>query len=352
MDELQEAAGARLAQATGAEAAIVTAGAAAALTLAAAACLARDDVAVMDRLPDVTGLPAEIVLHRAHRYDYDHALRASGARLVEIGFPELTFPHELESAIGPDTVAVFFNASGSGNVVPLPQLVEIAHRHGRPVIVDASLAVPPADGLRRFVAAGADLVAYSGGKWIGGPPASGFLVGRGDLVRSAGLQQQDMDVRPSTWAGRPLVEAGVLSGPPHHGLGRAMKVGKEQVAGLAAALAAFEERDHAAEARRWAERADEVVDAVASVEGVHAHHAPPTATRGYPQVEIDLDVARLGSSTADVVLALRQDEPRIFLNDAELWRDRLVVVPTSLEDGQAALVGARLVRALTAGRRR
>src|SRR6185437_10849747 len=100
-----------------------------------------------------------------------------------------------------------------------------------PVIVDAAGALPPADNLHRLIATGADLVAYSGGKAIGGPQASGILAGRADLIRSVALQQQDMDVHPRTWHYRALIGAGVLPGPPHHGIGRPMKVGKEGIVG-------------------------------------------------------------------------------------------------------------------------
>ena len=102
------------------------------------------------------------------------------------------------------------------------------------------------------VGAGADLVAFSGGKTIRGPQASGFLAGRADLLVSVGLQQQDMDVLPATWARRSLVETGVLPRPPRHGIGRSMKTGKEEIAGLLVALDRYAARDEVAEGARWA----------------------------------------------------------------------------------------------------
>src|SRR5690606_10760398 len=129
-------------------------------------------------LPHVDeAVPSVVVVHRAHRYDYDHAIRQAGARFREVGFPDLTFPYELEGAIRQDTAAVMFRGDGSKNVVPLPEVVRIAHDAGVPVIVDAALTVPPVENLWKFVDAGVDLVAFSGGKAIGGPPASGFVVG-------------------------------------------------------------------------------------------------------------------------------------------------------------------------------
>src|SRR5204862_4917381 len=114
MSELQEAASRIIAEATGAEAGMVTSGASAALTLAAAACLAGFDVTRMNRLPDTTGMKNEIIVHRSHRNDYDHALRAAGARFVEVGFHYYTFPYEVESAIGPATAALFYQAGAEG----------------------------------------------------------------------------------------------------------------------------------------------------------------------------------------------------------------------------------------------
>ena len=204
IEDLQEAAGRELAAATGAEAGYVTAGAAAGLALAAAACLAGLDVAAMDRLPDATGLRDEIVIQRPHLTAYTHALRLAGARLVEVGylgFPGqgITWPWQVEAAITARTAALAYSAGRAPGAVPLEEVVAIAHRHGLPVIVDAAGALPPAENLRRFVAAGADLVAYSGGKAIGGPQASGLLVGRAELIESVALQHQDMDVYPATW---------------------------------------------------------------------------------------------------------------------------------------------------------
>ncbi len=239
LQELQARASQTICRTTGAEAGCVASGAAACLFLAAAACMAGDDLAAMDRLPDTAGLRNEIVMHRAHRNPYDHALRATGARLVEVGYlggPSSpgTRGWEFESAITDRTCACFFVASGvTTEVLPLAAVAEIAHRHGVPVVVDAAGVMPPADNLTRFIGEGADLVAFSGGKGIGGPAASGFLAGRRDLVLSATLQQQDMYVHPSMWSG-PFGDSAPIftADPPRQGMGRMLKVGREEIAGL------------------------------------------------------------------------------------------------------------------------
>lgn len=349
MHELQAAAGAEIAALTGAEAAYVTNGAAGALLLAAAACIAGDDPALMNRLPDASGARDEIVVHRGQRIGYDHALRTAGARLVEIGFPDLTFPYELDAAIGERTAAVAYFSNSGANALPLEQVVEIAHARGVPVILDASLAVPPVANLARFAALGVDLVAVSGGKWIGGPAASGFLYGRADLIRSVALQQQDQDVRIETWHGAPLIADGTVAGPPHQGIGRVLKVGKEEILGLLAALRAWVARDHAADQARWLSAARVVAGACAQLPGVEAHVLEADGReRGWPVAELALDEEALGLTAYGVVRTLAGGEPAIALDEALAWRGLLRVTPTHLRDGEAEVVASALADTLRA----
>nr|WP_246344610.1 aminotransferase class V-fold PLP-dependent enzyme [Conexibacter arvalis] len=347
MHELQAAAGAEIAAICGAEAGYVTNGAAGGLMLAAAACIAGDDPALMDRLPDASGARDEIVIHRGQRIAYDHALRAAGARLVEIGFHDLTFPRELDAAIGERTAAVAYLSNSGANAIPLEQVVAIAHRRGVPVILDASLAVPPVANLRRFAALGVDLVAVSGGKWIGGPAASGFLYGRADLIRSVALQHQDQDVRMETWHGAPLVAEGIVPGPPHQGIGRALKVGKEEIAGLLAALRAWVARDHDADRARWTADCETVVAALDGIDGVRAEVLPADGReRGWPVAEIALDERALGRTAYDVVRELAAGTPSIALDEALAWRGLLRVTPTQLQAGEAEVVATSLAASL------
>jgi D-glucosaminate-6-phosphate ammonia-lyase len=173
--ELQAAASRVISKLTGAEAGIVTTGAAAALTLAAAAAMTRWDIARMAALPQTDGFPNEILLPRTHYTQYAHALRASGARLVDIGHNDRGTgagvrglePWEIETAITPRTAAFAFAANPS-NTDDLVTVVEICRARNIPVIVDAAAQLPPKANLRKFVQCGADLVAFSGGKAIGG----------------------------------------------------------------------------------------------------------------------------------------------------------------------------------------
>ena len=206
LEQLQASASQRIAEVTGAEAGLVTSGAAASLTLGAAAILAKWNIGRMERLPNCDGIPSEFVVAREHRNGYDHAVRAAGARLVEVGFNELvanagvrrTETWEYEAAFGPATAGVLYGYSTSAQP-PLDKVVECAHRHHLPVLVDAAAELPPRKNLTAIVATGADLVAFSGGKAIRGPQSTGILCGRREFVGSAALQMLDMDDHPELW---------------------------------------------------------------------------------------------------------------------------------------------------------
>lgn len=246
MPALQAAASRVIAGATGAAAGIVTCGAAAALLLGAAACRARLDPAGMDALPG-GATPDEFLIARGQRNMYDRAVAIAGGRLVEIGMPDRfagaglrdATAAEFAAAIGPRTAGVLWVAQPWSEPA-LPALARVARAAGVPVLVDAAAQLPPAANLRRFIAEGADLVCFSGGKAIGGPQASGVLAGRRDLVASALLQMLDLDVDAGEFV-LPAEFAGATALPylPRHGIGRACKAGKEEVAGLLVALGRF-----------------------------------------------------------------------------------------------------------------
>lgn len=357
MERLQEAAGRYLAEVTGAEAGYVTTGAAAGLALAAAACIARLDPAAMDRLPETSGLRNEIVIQRQHLNAYTRALRLAGARLVEVGYlgypgQGITWPWQIEAAITERTAAIGYAVQPeprSVGAVPLEEVVAIAHRHGLPVIVDAAAALPPVENLRRFVAAGADLVAFSGGKAIGGPQATGILVGRAELIDSVALQHQDMDVFPETWAWRErFLQSGRLPGPPHHGIGRAMKVGKEEIAGLVAALRRFLALDHEAERRRQLVQLQAILDAVSGLPVVRSTELRDDTEGGWPVAIVRLDEGALGRRVEDVVTELLNGEPAIAVSQAFLHQRGIGMSASTLRPGEPELVAERLRQVLGA----
>jgi L-seryl-tRNA(Ser) seleniumtransferase len=215
-------------------------------------------------------MPNQVLMARTHRNSYDHAIRVAGAHIVDIGHNDRGTgagirgleAWEIDAAVNADTVAFVFVANAE-SLDGLPMVIETVHRHGLPVIVDAAAQLPPRDNLRRFIAAGADLVLFSGGKALGGPQASGILAGRRDLIGSALVQMMDMDVHPETWSASPLIDRSALKGIPHHGIGRGFKVGKEEIAGLLVALQRFVDRDDRAHAQTLRQRLQAIADALA-----------------------------------------------------------------------------------------
>lgn len=335
IEDLQEAAGRVIAEVTGAEAGYVTSGAAAGLTLGMAACMAGLDPLKMNRLPDTEGMKNEVIVQRAHRNDYDHALRAAGAKIVEVGFNYATFPYELEQAIGEKTAALFFLAGTAEGSLPLEQVIEIAHRRGVPVIMDAAAELPPPENLRKFISRGVDLVAFSGGKHIGGPQASGILCGKRDLILSVALQHQDMDVFPETWPWRQLISKRTVIGPPHHGIGRGLKVGKEEIAGLITALKAYAHRDFEAELQTWQERVRTLVTGLEGIEGLSPRHVFPLSNgRPVPAAHLHVDPVKAGLDAHALINALQEGEPIICTYETLAAQGVVVFLPESLRDGE------------------
>jgi D-glucosaminate-6-phosphate ammonia-lyase len=345
--ELQAAASRTLSRLTGAEAGIVTTGAAAGLTLAAAACMTRWDIAKMAALPDTAAFANEILLPRTHYTGYAHALRASGARLVDLGHNDRGTgagvrgiePWEIEMAITSRTAAFAFSASPA-NLQDLPIVVEVCRSKNVPVIVDAAAQLPPKTNLRRFLELGADLVAFSGGKAIGGPQASGILVGRRDLVGAALVQQLDMDVSPATWAAPDLVDREAMKGIPHHGLGRGFKAGKEEIVGLLVALerfaAADDEAANASMERRLQRIAEEIMGRAAT------RILPARETGKVPQLQLSI-----GQKAFQVSAALQAGEPPVHLSERFAAQGLLIVDPQALRPEDDAVLAAALRKALT-----
>ena len=321
-DDLQEWASDLIAESTGSEAGWVTAGAAAGLTLAAAACIAQKQPDAIDALPDTHGRPAEIIVQRGHRNAYDRAFRTAGAHIVEVGYPwiegvGLTYEWQIEAAISERTVAIGHLALAESDGVPLRRVCELAAAHGVPVIVDAAAQLPPSSNLRRYIDEGAAAVAFSGGKALRGPQGSGILAGRRDLIESVRLQTLDMDVDVEAWSAREGAE------PPHHGLGRSMKVGKEQIAGAAAALREFTLRDHEAEATAYGDWLETVGASISRW---------PASVRSdlhfYPRLVVDAGVGTARALAEHLATAT----PPIVVPHAPLARGELVICPEALTE--------------------
>ena len=325
VEELNRKAGEELARVTGAEAGFVCSGAAGGLVLQAAACIAGQDPVKMRKLPDTTGMKNEIIIQNMHRFPYEQAYRTAGGKLVEIGDSRYSHPWELEGAIGENTAAVAFLCAPMTNrrALSLPQVCEIAHSRDVPVIVDAASMLPPRDNLRKFLAEGADMVAFSGGKGIRGPQGTGILCGRADLI-----------------------EAAAAHANPAQMLGRPMKVAKEEVLGLVTALSMFVEEDEEAEMRAYRRLVQQVVDALSEVPGL-------TITLEHDEHDYLIPHALLrfgrdwrGPSRNEIAKALEEGEPAIYLHQLG-QPDELAVDPLNLSEEETSTVVRRLREELT-----
>lgn len=338
MDVFEAAAGRRIAELLGVPAAYVTSGASAAMLLGTAAAMTGGRADLVDRLPDTTGMPHRVIIQAAHRDPYDRAIAPTGAVLEVIGYPDSTHPDELARVMGDDVAAVLYRPGKPGNLLSLAATAEIAHAHGVPVIVDGAVHAPGLEKLRALFTDGADLVALSGGKGFRGPQASGLLLGRADLVAAVGAQHQDMDERLTTWP--PGLAAGGTT-PPRHGPARPMKVGREQIAGLLAALERYVRDPGGDEAPGIAE--------LAETERVLREGGADVARHHDHALDVPSLHVRAGDGPAAVdalVLALAARPVPAYVGESEAWRGVVTVNPMALRPGDGVALGTALVESL------
>lgn len=343
LEELQYSAGRRIAELTGAEASYVTSGAQAALTLSIAACLTGLDAARMDRLPDTRDIPHRVVMASLHRNHYDHAVEAAGGQIVTIGDGDHCTAAQIGEACG-DEVAAVLHAPWHEDRLPLADVVREARRRGKPVVVDAAGCCDEPDNLREFVATGADLVCFSGGKYIRGPQASGFVCGRAPLISAIAWQHLDMDFTPEVWtAPRSLVDPTQLAFVPRQGIGRGFKAGKEEIVGLVTALELYLRRDHVAEKQACAARLERLAVALAEASHVRCERlAPDSVRRGFPRLRIRFDERALRRTALDIIRALKAGTPSIHPGEHELAAGAIIIHPFNLSDGDELEIARRV----------
>ena len=314
LQELHEKAGDRIAGLLECEAALVTAGCASAITLGTAACVAGDSPDMIRRLPDTTGMKNEVVLQKSHRNSYDHAVRNCGVRLVEVETSE-----DLESAINDRTAMLFFlNHAEHDGAIGHEEFVRIGKERGVPTFNDAAADIPPADNLFRFTKMGYDLVAFSGGKGLLGPQSAGLLIGRGDLIEAARLNNN----------------------PHSDSVGRTNKVNKEEVVGMMVALEEFLARDHDKVWKDWEQRCRKIERSVANLPGVTTEMFVPEIANSVPHLRIrwDFDATQLTAEQA--AEALRQGEPAIEVRPK--YSEGLEVAVWMLAAGEERIVGRQI----------
>lgn len=326
--DLQAKVGRRLAELTGAEAAFVTAGASASLCLATCAVTAGGDPEKIDRLPRLDGMKSEVIIQKVHRNSFDHAFRMVGVRLVDVETEA-----EARAAIGPKTaaLAMVLSHNSLGHKISLEEMIGIAHEANLALILDAAAELPPAENLRKFVAMGADLVAFSGGKNLRGPQCSGLLLGRKDLI-----------------------EAAYANSAPHNRFARIAKVGKEEIVGLLTAVEIYlNERDHQAERKEHHAMLERVARRLEGLDTVVTEYATNDDYSHSPRLTVQWDEKALGLSLPQVMKELEEGEPGIIATDMTEYRPAwkgVGIFPYNLRPGEEVVVAERLREIL--GRRR
>jgi L-seryl-tRNA(Ser) seleniumtransferase len=331
MREVLDKSGQLIAELVGAEAALVTSGCSSALALAVAACMAGKDAEKAARLPDASGMKDQILIQKGQRYKYDRTLTVPGAKLVEVGSDTETSATEIEAAIGEQTVAIHFVASGNHDgIVPVEEVLRIGEQYNIPVIVDAAGQVYPVENLRKYPLMGADLVAYSS-KYFGGPNSAGFLAGRKDLVEAATMHGF----------------IGFEYGPPRT-IGRAMKVDRQEVVAVVAALREWMAMDHQARFALYRKRAETLKEMLAAIPNitVSLHGEPVTGVR------IQFGEGAVSRNAAQIADQLKAGNPSIWLHwDLSMYfrqqaTDSMVFSVETIMDGDEAAIAERLGAAL------
>jgi L-seryl-tRNA(Ser) seleniumtransferase len=323
--DLQRKASAEIARSCGAEAGFVTACAAAGITLSLAGAITGPDLGAIERLPDAGSLKCQVPIQVGHMCHYgapvEQSIRLAGGVPIPVGTATRSEIYNLEAALTERTAAALFVVShhvvGYGQI-PLEDFAAVCHARGVPVVVDAASEYD----LTGFLARGADIVVYSAHKFLSGPTA-GIVAGRKDLVRAAYLQ--------------------------NHGIGRAMKVGKESVIGTMAALRAWRQRDAAAIRRRedgyltlWRDRLN-------SVPGLFATIVPDPTDNPLSRLEVRVDPAEAGITAWDLADRLAASDPPIIVRDHEVEHGLFYLDPCNLHPGQEGIVAERIVACARAG---
>jgi L-seryl-tRNA(Ser) seleniumtransferase len=339
MWELERGVSRKLAELSGAEGGMVTAGAAAALAVGTAACMAGTDPAKVWQLPDTTGMKHEVVMFGG-RSAFDSAIRAVGAKLVVAYSPD-----DLKSAINETTAMVYTTARGDA----LANAISITKAAKVPILVDWAAGIPPIENLQIPWKMGADLYAFSGGKGLCGPQCSGLLLGRADLIEAGWAQS-------CPWEGAVC---------------RAMKVGKEEIMGLLAAIDAWKKYDLAALDKEWTRRVQKIAELAETVPGVTTDIQTPAGGNRYPTLTVKWDEAAFKLTVAECAKRLRNGSPPIEVltngnpstvpgvhiqhdpkSASTAGRpDALRIVSLTLQPGEERIVGRRIREVLSEARK-
>ena len=320
MPDLEVAAGKRIAEMLKLPegyTALVTSGAAAAIQSGLAGILTGDNEAFIRQLPDLTGLKSEVIIQKSHRNPFDHQLRTTGVKLIEIETRE-----QLRQAVGPRTAMMHFtNFANAAGQIKVDEWVKLAKEYKLPCMNDAAADTPPVSHLWDYANMGYDLVTFSGGKAMRGPQCAGLLIGRKDLVAYA-----------------------LLNNSPHEDtLGRSSKVGKEEIVGMVKALELYLNEDHEALAAEWQGRLELISRQVMRVPGVSTAFFVPDIANHVPHMQITWNAAAIALTPKQASQFLRESKPAILMGAGE-DRPGLAMNSFMLQPGEDRIVADHLAR--------
>ena len=321
LDEMQDKVGERIASLLHCEAATVTSGAASAITLGTAGILTGLDEAKIIQLPDLTGMKSEVIIQKKHRITYDHAIRNCGVRLVEVETRK-----DLEEAINEKTAMLWFlNANNYIGDIRDNEFVEIGKKYGIPTFNDCAADVPPVENLWKYTDMGFDLVTFSGGKGLRGPQSAGLLLGKKEYIQAARRH----------------------AAPRGNTIGRGMKVNKEEILGMLAALEKYLARDHEADWRSWEAQIKLISDSASSVKGITTEIHVPDVANHVPSLRIRWDHEKIKITPEEVREKLRKGNPSIETVGGE---ESVDITTWMMTPGQERIVAKR-VREILEGAR-
>src|SRR5437667_2213331 len=319
LPELEKKVGARIAELPRAPAAMVTCGAASAIAVGTAACLSQGDPAKLRQLPNRQGIRFEVIQQKSHRSGYEHQMELCGAKIVTVETRK-----ELESAINEKTGMMFFlNKAEPDGEIKSDEFIQIGKARGVPTMNDAASDATPKENLWKYTKQGFDLVIFSGGKALRGPQSSGLLLGRKDLI-----------------------EASLPAMSPFGGIGRGMKVGKEELCGLLAAVERYLKVDHEAEFRELEARVASIRGALKGVSGVQTDRHVPVIANEVPHVTVQWDESARGLSSQQVSEKLLAGDPPIHVQRP--GQGQLLISVWMMRGDEHKIVGRRLRQILSA----
>lgn len=299
--------------------ALVTSGAAAAIQSGLAGILTGGNEALIRQLPDLTAMKSEVIIQKSHRNPFDHQLRSTGIKLIEIETQD-----QLRAAVNERTAMMHFsNFANAAGQIKVEEWVKLAKEYNIPCMNDAAADTPPVSHLWDYTNMGYDLVTFSGGKAIRGPQCAGLLIGRKEMVANA-----------------------LLNNSPHEDtLGRSQKVGKEEILGMVKALELFLAEDHEALAKQWQARLEGISREITKIQGVSTTFFVPDIANHVPHMSITWDAARISLTPQQASKLLRDSKPSIVIGRGE-GRPGLAMTAFMLQPGEDKIVAEQLSRLL------